>query len=200
MITWLKDNLQLINNPKETAILAENANPKDKSYLVPAFTGLGAPYWNSEVNAIITGMTRVTGKNEIVRAGLDSIAYQIADIVNLMKSESGLQIKSLKVDGGPTKNNYLMQFQSDILNIKVEVSSVEELSACGVAYMAGIALGLYDLKLLNNTIKYQNYVSKLNENEISELYKGWKNAVKQTLYNVKFKYVDRSVLFWIMEK
>ena len=185
VITWLKDNLQLINNPKETAILAENANPKDKSYLVPAFTGLGAPYWNSEVNAIITGMTRVTGKNEIVRAGLDSIAYQIADIVNLMKSESGLQIKSLKVDGGPTKNNYLMQFQSDILNIKVEVSSVEELSACGVAYMAGIALGLYDLKLLNNTIKYQNYVSKLNENEISELYKGWKNAVKQTLYNVK---------------
>ena len=185
VITWLKDNLQLINNPKETAILAENANPKDKSYLVPAFTGLGAPYWNSEVNAIITGMTRVTGKNEIVRAGLDSIAYQIADIVNLMKSESGLQIKFLKVDGGPTKNNYLMQFQSDILNIKVEVSSVEELSACGVAYMAGIALGLYDLKLLNNTIKYQNYVSKLNENEISELYKGWKNAVKQTLYNVK---------------
>lgn len=181
VITWLKDNLKLIDSPKETATLAKMANPKDRTYLVPAFTGLGAPYWNSEVTAIITGMTRTTGKNEIIKAGLDSIAYQIADIVNLMKTESGLDINVLKVDGGPTKNEYLMQFQSNILDIAVQVSKVEELSACGVAYMAGIALDLYDEQILSTVIQRNFYEANMDMVSRNELYQGWKKAVNQTL-------------------
>lgn len=181
VITWLKDDLQIIDSPNESSILAKKANTKDKSYLVPAFTGLGAPYWNSKANAIITGMTRVTGKNELVRASLDSIAYQIADIVNLMHLESDLDIKILKVDGGPTKNDYLMQFQSDILNTVVQVSKSEEISACGVAYMAGMGSGLYDKTNLLNLNKGTFYLPKINEERRILLYQGWKNAVNKTL-------------------
>ena len=181
VISWLKDDLKLINSPAETEELAKSANRADKSYLVPAFTGLSAPYWNSEATATLTGMTRVTGKNEIVRAALDSIAYQIADVVKLMQNETGFTIKSLKTDGGPTKNKYLMQFQSDILNIPVQVSAVEELSACGVAYMAGITLGVYDKNELMNVIQRKTYNSNMNIKISEKLYGGWQQAIKRTL-------------------
>lgn len=181
VITWLKDNLQLIKTPMECEELAVNANSADKTYLVPAFTGLGAPYWQSDACATITGMTRVTGKNEIVKAALNSIAYQITDIVKLMKAEAKLDIKALRVDGGPTKNHYLMQFQSDILDIPVQVSSVEELSACGVAYMAGISLGIYDLSKLNAMVERKEYKTRMDEIERNKLYQGWQQAIKQTL-------------------
>lgn len=185
VITWLKDNLQLINSPMECEALGVKANPQDKTYLVPAFTGLGAPYWDSKATANITGMSRVTGKNEIVRAALDSIAYQITDIVKLMKAESGLDIKALRVDGGPTKNNYLMQFQSDILDIPVQVSSVEELSACGVAYMAGISLGIYEQEKLNDMVERKEYTAKMDKTKRNNLYQGWKMAINQTLHSDK---------------
>ena len=181
VITWLKDDLQLIKSPVETQDLAKKANPQDTSYLVPAFTGLSAPYWDSNVKAVLTGMTRVTGKNEIVRASLDSIAYQIADVVNLMKKEANLTIKSLKTDGGPTRNSYLMQFQSDILDIEIDVSDVEELSACGVAYMAGISLKLYDKDNLATIIKRKKYKSNMTEEIRNKLYQGWKKAIEETL-------------------
>ncbi|MBQ3458456.1 MAG: glycerol kinase GlpK, partial [Synergistaceae bacterium] len=121
VITWLKDGLKIISSPGETEELARNANKNDKTYLVPAFSGLGAPYWDSHASACITGMTRSTGKNEIVKAALDCIVYQITDIVEAMRSSSGITISGLRVDGGPTRNKYLMQFQSDMLNIPVRV-------------------------------------------------------------------------------
>lgn len=110
VITWLKEELGLISSPEETEKLAGKANPEDKTYLVPAFSGLSAPYWDSNARAIISGMSRTTGKAEIVKAALESIAYQIADVVQAMESVSQIKIAELRVDGGPTRNTYLMQF------------------------------------------------------------------------------------------
>ncbi|MEG0215608.1 MAG: glycerol kinase GlpK, partial [Hungatella sp.] len=119
VITWLIVQLQLISNASEAEGFARKANPLDTTYLVPAFSGLGAPYWDSMAQAMLYGMTRTTGKAEIVKAALESIAYQIADVVLAMKADSGIEVKELRVDGGPTKNTYLMQFQSDLLKIPV---------------------------------------------------------------------------------
>lgn len=181
VITWLKDDMQLIKSPAETQELAEAANTADKTYLVPAFTGLGAPYWDSSATALLTGMTRTTGRKEIVRAAVNSIAYQIADVVNLMRSESGLAVKAMRADGGPTKNAYLMQFQSDILNIPVQVSQTEELSACGAAYMAGISMGLYSLDSLAEIVSRKSYQCKMDEQKRQKFLDGWKTAVDQVL-------------------
>ena len=144
VITWLKDDLKLISSPGETETLARAANPADTAYLVPAFSGLGAPYWDSRAKALLCGMSRTTGRNEVVRAALDCIAYQIADIVDAMSQSAGVPIRELRVDGGPTRNQYLMQFQSDILNLPVRIPDAEELSGIGAAYAAGLAVGRYD--------------------------------------------------------
>ncbi len=113
-ITWLKDDLKLIDSPAETEKLAEEAVSDDSLYLIPAFSGLGAPYWDSHASAAIVGMTRTTGKAEVVRASVECIAYQITDIVKAMSEDAGVTVSELRVDGGPTRNAYLMQFQSDI--------------------------------------------------------------------------------------
>lgn len=143
VISWLKDDVKLIGSPGETQKLCESALQDDELYLIPAFSGLGAPYWNSRAKGILSGITRTTGRNEIVRAAVESIAYQIADVVEAMSQDAGMAARELRVDGGPTKNAYLMQFQSDILDAKVAVSETEEMSAIGAAYAAGIAAGLY---------------------------------------------------------
>lgn len=182
VLSWLKNDLGLIDSPEESETLAKEANPIDKTYFVPAFTGLGAPYWDSEARGIITGMSRVTGRKEIVRAALDSIVYQIADIVKLMQEEAGVAIQSLRVDGGPTKNKYLMSFQSDILNLPVEVPEIEELSASGVAYAAGIALGFYHIDDIFQTIQRKTYIPKMQEEKRTSLYLGWRGAVRQTVH------------------
>ena len=181
VITWLEKDLKLIKSPEETQALAEQANPIDKTYLVPAFTGLGAPYWDSKATGIITGITRTTGRAEVVRAALDSIAYQITDIVMAMSKDSGIEIKELRVDGGPTKNSYLMQFQSDMLRIPVQVANIEELSGTGAAYVAGIALNLYEKEQIFSRIKRTKYESKMSSEEALKLYEGWKHAVSQVL-------------------
>lgn len=183
VITWLEKDLQLISSAKETEILAKNANPLDKTYFVPAFTGLGAPYWDSNATGIIMGITRTTKRAEIVRAALDSIAYQITDIIKSMSDVSGIPIKRLRVDGGATKNAYLMQFQSDMLGIPVQVANVEELSGLGAAYLAGIALGLYDGNTIFSRINYINYEKKMATKKQIELYEGWKCAVNMVLIN-----------------
>lgn len=181
VISWLKNDLKLIDDAGETEELAKEANQEDQTCLVPAFSGLGAPYWDSNATAILCGMTRTTKKAEIVKAALESIAYQIADIVLLMSKESGVPIEELRVDGGPTKNEYLMEFQSDILNIKVEVPQSEELSVIGAVYMAGIAMGLYEPDTLTKNLQYKAYLSKM-ENETREMkYQNWKNAVDLVL-------------------
>ncbi|MBB5337385.1 glycerol kinase GlpK [Pectinatus brassicae] len=184
VISWLKDDLQLIDSAGETEQLAKEANIADKTYFVPAFTGLGAPYWKNDAAGMITGMTRTTGKKEIVKAALDSISYQITDILKLMQSESGMDIKTLRVDGGPTKNKYLMQFQADIQGFPVLVPEVEELSASGAAYLAGISLGLYDINDMNFSGRHKKYEVLLMSQEREKLYTGWKNAIERTIYNL----------------
>ena len=179
VITWLKDDVKLIASPGETESLARAAKRNDHTYLVPAFSGLGAPYWDSHASACIVGMTRSTGKNEIVKAALDCIVYQITDIVEAMRSSSGITISGLRVDGGPTRNKYLMQFQSDMLNIPVRVPDAEELSGIGAAYCAGISAGLYGDDVFKN-LKRTLYVPDMAGSERKNLYDGWKNAVTKS--------------------
>lgn len=180
VITWLKDDLKMISSPAETKQLAEEAAADDDLYLVPAFTGLGAPYWASRAKAAILGMSRTTGRAEIVRAGVECIAYQITDIVKAMAEDSKTAVKVLKVDGGPTQNGYLMQFQSDILDAEVLVPDAEELSGIGAAYLAGISLDLWEFDIFNhlNRKKY----SPIMEPELRDKkYAGWKQAVQSIL-------------------
>ncbi len=184
-ISWLKDDLELISGAGETENLAREANPSDKSYFVPAFTGLGAPYWESEATGIFTGITRVTGKKEMVRAVLDSIAYQINDVVAIMQQESKHVLSSLRVDGGPTKNRYLMQFQTDMLGCPVEVPDAEELSAIGAGYCAGIASGLYNKEKIFAQINRTAFNPNMEEQTKQAFLDGWKNAVNQVLWAAK---------------
>lgn len=180
VITWLKESMKMIHSPAQTQILANVADQDDMVYLVPAFTGLGAPYWDSNATAAISGMTRTTGVAEIVRASLDCIGYQIADVVNAMCEDAGERIEELRVDGGPTKNEYLMQFQSDILDAGVRVPELEELSAIGAAYAAGLAMGVYQKDIFSN-IKAQVYMPQMALETKEKKYQGWRRAVKRTL-------------------
>ena len=177
VISWLKNDLKLIKDASETEALAFQANAADRTYLVPAFSGLGAPYWKSDARAVICGMTRITGQAEIVKAGLESIAYQITDIVQLMSEEAKIAIKELRVDGGPTKNRYLMQFQSDILEIPVLVPAMEELSVIGAVLMAGMTLGIYGQEQLNISKNNISFLPAMKHEERSEKYQGWKKAI-----------------------
>ncbi|MBR1901155.1 MAG: glycerol kinase GlpK [Lachnospiraceae bacterium] len=176
VITWLKDDLKLITSPAETGELAKAANPSDTTYFVPAFSGLGAPYWDSEAKASISGMTRVTGKNEVVRAAVDSIAYQIADAVRLMGEACGTPIGELRVDGGPTRNDYLMQLQSDLTAIPVRIPDSEELSGIGAAYAAGLAQGIFDESVFS-VLNRVSYEPKMDSETREQKLAGWKDAV-----------------------
>ncbi len=176
IITWLKDDLNLISSAGETEALALAANPRDTTYLVPAFSGLGAPYWDADAQAMLCGMNRGTGKNEIVKAALDAIAYQITDVLEAMQSDSGVPIQRLCVDGGPTKNRYLMQTQSDIASVTVAVTVAEELSAMGAAFMAGIACGLYQEDIFGR-LRYAQYEPAMPRQIRAAKYDGWKAAV-----------------------
>lgn len=181
VISWIQNDLKLIASAKDTQSLAESANPADKTYLVPAFTGLGAPYWDSNATGIISGLTRTTGQAELVKAALDCIAYQITDIVSVMSEDAGISIEELRVDGGPTKNTYLMQFQSDMLRIPVQVPSAEELSGIGAAYAAGLALGIYERDSLFSRMERRKFTPDMEESIRKEKYDGWKRAVALVL-------------------
>lgn len=181
VVTWLKDQAGLLSSAAESEELAEKANPADHTYLVPAFSGLGAPYWRSDVSASFTGMSRTTGRAELVKAGLSSIAYQIADIIELMKEAAGIDQVEVRVDGGPTRNRWLMQFQSDIIDSRVLVSEVEELSGLGAAYAAGIGAGIYDESLFGNIGRIE-YAPQMEEAARSEKLSGWKRAVAMVLH------------------
>lgn len=180
VITWLKDDLQLIRSPGETGALAEAAVQDDSLYLVPAFSGLGAPYWDSRASAAIVGMTRTTGRAEIVRAGVECIAYQITDIVKAMSEDAGITVKELRVDGGPTKNTYLMQFQSDMAEADVKIPDSEELSGIGPAYAAGLALKIWDETIFDK-LNRTTYEAKMAKEVRDKKYDGWKYAVKMIL-------------------
>lgn len=179
-ITWLKDDLKLIDSPAETEKLAKEAVSDDSLYLIPAFSGLGAPYWDSHASAAIVGMTRTTGKAEVVRAGIECIAYQITDIVKAMSEDAGITVSELRVDGGPTRNAYLMQFQSDIAEANVQVPDSEELSGIGPAYAAGLALGVWDERIFEK-LKRVKYEPKMDRELRDSKYQGWLSAVHRVL-------------------
>ena len=179
VIKWLVDDVGLIGSSKESGEWARKANPEDTTYLVPAFTGLGAPHWKSNAKAILTGMTRSTGKAEIVKAAEECIAYQIADIVHAM-GEAGVKVGELRADGGPTRDTYLMQFQSDILNIPVVVPDTEELSGLGAAYCAGIGAGIYTPAVFAR-MQRKNFTPERDEAWRGKHYGGWKEAINMLL-------------------
>ena len=178
VITWLQHDLGLIHSPGEAGDLALSANLEDTTYLVPSFTGLGAPYWDSAAKASFVGMTRLTGKAELVRAAEDCIAYQITDILRAMENDSGILITELRVDGGPTRDRYLMQFQSDIADKMIRIPNNEELSGMGAAYAAGIGLGIYDWESVSGLMTWSEYTSQMKKEKREQLYAGWKKALQ----------------------
>ena len=180
VITWMQRDLGLFESAGDTAAMAQAANPEDSTYLVPAFSGLGAPHWNDGARAILTGMSRTTGKNEIVKAGLESIAWQVTDILEAMSRDSGVRLKELRVDGGPTGNPYLMQFQSDMAGARICVQKAEELSAMGAAFLAGIGVGLYDESILTADRLKKAYEPQMDESVRNKKYDGWKQAVQKS--------------------
>ena len=182
-IKWMVDNLELLPDSAASESLARSVSGTDGVYIVPAFTGLGAPYWDSDAKAVISGITRGTGKAHIVRAGLDSVAYQIRDVIDSMLLDSGTELKELRVDGGATANSYLMQFQSDQLNVPVVCAAIEELSAMGAAYMAGLATGFWKDKneIAGLRAVGKTYCPGMPKEQREALYRGWKEAVSKVL-------------------
>lgn len=180
-INFMKDNLGFFFNPADTGPMAESAKNTDGVYFVPAFTGLGAPYWNSNARALITGITFDTKKEHIVRAGIESMAYNTKAILDQM-SKSGVSVNKIKCDGGCSKNKFLLQFLADINNIKVVKNKESEATALGAIYLAGLACGVFNMQKLNKIITSSAvYTSKMKESERNRLYSGWQNAVKMAL-------------------
>jgi len=180
VITWLKEDLGLIASPKETEVLARQANPADTCVMVPAFTGLSAPYWKGDAKALLCGMSRTTGRAEIVRAALDSIAFQVTDVLKAMEQDSGCRLQELRTDGGPAGNAYLMQMQSDLADVTVSAAGQEELSAIGAAYLAGLTAGIYRAETLFSRMEYRRYQPRMSEESREEKYGAWKKAVPMT--------------------
>jgi len=180
-INWLKNEVQLINSASETEPLATSVVDNNGVYLVPAFVGLGAPYWDNSARACLSGMPRNTTKAHIVRAALESIAYQVKDLILPMEEKGGVHLAELRADGGPTRNDFLMQFQSDILNRKVARSEVEEVSALGAAFMAGLATGFWSsLKEIEDLRKGGKlFEPKMEDNAREKLFAGYKKAVER---------------------
>ncbi len=179
-IQWLRDQLQIIEQSGESQQLAESVEDNGGVYFVPAFVGLGAPYWDSYARGAITGLTRGSSRAHIARAALESIAYQTDDVLSLMEKESGIEIPELKVDGGATANHFLMQFQSDILNKPVRLPEITETTAMGAAYLAAIAVGMASKEDIKRNWKLaQTFESKMETEERDALLAKWKDAVSR---------------------
>lgn len=180
-IQWLRDGLQIINNAKESEVFAKEVQGENPVYVVPAFAGLGAPYWDMYARGAIFGLTRDTGKNHLIKATLDALAYQTKDILDVMQKDSEVELTSLKVDGGACANNYLMQFQSDMLNVEVERPEIIETTVMGVAYLAGICVGLWKQENILNRRKIDTSFSPAFPQEKREkLYAKWQKAVERS--------------------
>jgi glycerol kinase len=182
-IQWLRDGLRMFKDAKDSEQYAERVESTDGVYVVPAFVGLGTPYWDSDVRGAVFGLTRGTTKEHFVRATLESLAYQTKDVLTAMEADSGISLKTLRVDGGAVKNNFLMQFQSDILGVPVERPVVNETTALGAAYLAGLAVGYWNGQ---EEIASQWNINRSFEPEMSaetseELYSGWKKAIQATM-------------------
>ncbi|MPM67427.1 Glycerol kinase [bioreactor metagenome] len=182
-IQWLRDELRMIKHAKDSETYANKVEDTNGVYVVPAFTGLGAPYWDMYARGTILGLTRGAQKEHIIRATLESIAYQTKDVLEAMQQDSQMNLKFLKVDGGASSNNFLMQFQSDMLNVNIDRPKVVETTALGAAYLAGLAVGFFEDK---EEIKSKWDVDKefnptIDEEKRIKLYKGWKKSVSRAL-------------------
>ncbi|WP_270788174.1 glycerol kinase GlpK [Enterococcus casseliflavus] len=187
-IQWLRDGLRMIESSPQSEEIAAKAKGDNEVYVVPAFTGLGAPYWDSDARGAVFGLTRGTTKEDFVRATLQAVAYQSKDVIDTMKKDSGIDIPLLKVDGGAAKNDLLMQFQADILDIDVQRAANLETTALGAAYLAGLAVGFWkDLDELKSMAEEgQMFTPEMPAEERDNLYEGWKQAVVAT-QTFKFK-------------
>ena len=181
VIQWLRDELRFFDHAADTEYFAMKVDDNGGVYLVPAFVGLGSPYWDMYARGIMVGLTRGSNKNHIIRAALESIAYQSKDLIEAMKEDSGLELKSLKVDGGAVANNFLMQFQSDIINANVLRPEIIETTALGAAYLAGLAVGFWKNKedIKKNWKLDKEFEPNLSEELRTKYFKGWKKAVEK---------------------
>jgi len=182
-IQWLRDGLKIIERASETEKLAQCVQDSGGVYFVPAFVGLGAPYWDPYARGMIIGITGGTKREHIVRATLESICYQTRDVLETMNAESGIPLKTLRVDGGAVRNNFLCQLQADILGVQVLRPTVQETTALGAAYAAGLAIGFWkDLdELRNNWIIDRTFVPMMNKEKREEGYANWKKAVQRAM-------------------
>ena len=181
-VQWLRDKIKFISNSAETEKIAKSMKSNNGIYLVPAFTGLGAPYWNPNSRGVICGLTRDTSQKEIVRATLESVAYQSNDLFNAMKND-GVKPNLIKVDGGMVKNNWFSQFLSDVIDTKVIRPRVQETTALGAAFMAGLRIGVYNsLKDISKNWKIdKKFVPKIGKSKRTKLLKEWEQAIRKTL-------------------
>jgi glycerol kinase len=182
-IQWLRDGLRIIKNAKESETYATKVSSTEGVYVVPAFVGLGTPYWDSDVRGAAFGITRGTTKEHFVRATLESLAYQTKDVLSIMEEDSQITLKTLRVDGGAVKNNFLMDFQSAILNVPVERPVVNETTALGAAYLSGLAVGFWNNQeeISKQWAVDKTFTPKMNKETRNSLYNGWKRAVNAAM-------------------
>lgn len=179
-IQWLRDGLRMFRDSAESEQYAKRVDSTDGVYMVPAFVGLGTPYWDSDVRGAFFGLTRGTTKEHFIRATLESLAYQTHDVLDAMEEDSGIPLERLRVDGGAVKNDFLMQFQSDLLNVPVERPEINETTALGAAYLAGLAVGFWESqeKIAEYWKLDKDFEPKMEKEEASKLIEGWHKAVK----------------------
>jgi len=183
-IQWLRDQLNLIQQAAETEAICQSIPPLEDLYVVPAFAGLGAPYWDANAKGSITGITLDIGKNEIIKATVEALAYQTKDVINVMLEDSGSTMVALKVDGGASANNYLMQFQSDILDVDVDRPKMLEVTALGAAFLAGIKASFWTYDTIEKVREREAFFTPKMENQKRiQKYKGWQKAVERTKSN-----------------
>ena len=182
-VQWLRDELKLVSEARDTEYFARKVKDNGGVYVVPAFVGLGAPYWDMYARGAILGLTRGANKNHIIRATLESIAYQTRDVLEAMQEDSGIKLNSLKVDGGAAANNFLMEFQSDILGVNVRRPVTLETTALGAAYLAGLAVGVWESKeeITSQWKLDHEFTASMSEEERNKKYAGWKKAVKRSM-------------------
>lgn len=180
-VQWLRDGLKIIDSAPDSEYFASKAG-QDGVYVVPAFSGLGAPYWDMYARGAIFGLSRDSGKPEIIRATLESMAYQTKDVLDVMQEDAGLEIPLLKVDGGASENDLLMQFQADIIGTKVERPKEIESTAMGAAFLAGVSANLWNMQEVRQLREIEHvFTPEMDSAHAEELYKGWRKAVKRTM-------------------
>lgn len=200
-IQWLRDRMQIIDKASDTEAICNSIPALNGVYVVPAFAGLGAPYWDQEAKGSIYGMTLDTGRNEIIKATVESLAYQTKDVINAMITDSSKEMITLKVDGGASANNYLMQFQSDILNVDVDRPKMIEVTAFGAALLAGIKAEVWTLNDVDNIRKVDTvFAAEMTPKVRKKKYKGWLKAIERTQTKDKKKKKDKKVRFSVLDR